>query len=270
MSDIANREHTREQGTGIVKPDDSNPYIAYGQAAARTRIIGKLLKFNKFGEWTAGEANDEMPEGTELVVHMGEFYVGWIRWEDAKPVEQVMGRVLDNFQPPRRSELGDTDKAYWPVDNHGLARDPWQFSNYLVMMDLESGQLYTYATASRGGLQAIGKLSEAYGRKMTVRPRSFPVVLLGSDEYQHPNKQFGTIKIPTLEIDGWTDRRPFDQALENKDTGGELEDPDQEDEPRSGPAPAKRRPVQSEGQTKPAAGDYGQGQGVRKSPKPRF
>src|SRR6516225_11669324 len=75
MSDIANREHTREQGTGIVKPDDSNPYIAYGQAAARTRIIGKLLKFNKFGVWTCGEANDEMPEGTELVVHMGEFYV---------------------------------------------------------------------------------------------------------------------------------------------------------------------------------------------------
>ena len=69
MSDLV----TQNQETGIVKSDDDNPYVAYGESAARTGIIGKLLKFNKFGEWVAGEEATEMAQNAQLVVNMAEF-----------------------------------------------------------------------------------------------------------------------------------------------------------------------------------------------------
>ena len=264
MSDLV----TQNQETGIVKSDDDNPYVAYGESAARTRIIGKLLKFNKFGEWVAGEESKEIEEDALFAVNMAEFYIGWIKWEDAKPVEQVMGRVMDGFTPPRRSELGDTEREYWPTDNSGSPRDPWQFSNYLVMMDIKTQELYTYATASRGGLQAIGQLSKAYGKSMRHRPNEFPVVGLGVSSYEHPNKQFGTIKIPTLNIVGWTERQAFEEALQMKDTGGELS-PDHEEEEAKQAPPVRSVP-------RPQPGDYTakpeakNGPTVAKLPKPRF
>src|SRR5215469_16267517 len=120
MSDVVKRD----QGSELVKAMDDNPYVAYGNAAARTRIIGKLLKFNKFGEWVSGEDSVEIPPNSQLCVQMEEFYIGWIKWEDARPVEQVMGRVMDNFEAPRRSELGDTERDYWPTGGDGVPRDP--------------------------------------------------------------------------------------------------------------------------------------------------
>jgi hypothetical protein len=264
MSDIV----TRNEQTGIVKSDDDNPYVAYGESAARTRIIGKLLKFNKFGEWVAGEEAKEITEDARLMIDMEEFYVGWIKWEDSRPTEQVMGRVLDGFTPPRRSELGDTEREYWPADSSGSPRDPWQFSNYLVMMDMETRELYTYATASRGGLQAIGKLSTSYGKRMRHRPNQFPIVTLQVSSYEHPNKQFGTIKIPVLSIAGWGGRAKIDEMMEMKDAGGELS-PDHEEEEAKQAPPVRSVP-------RPQPGDYTakppakNGPTAAKLPKPRF
>ena len=263
MSDIV----TRDEETGIVKSDSDNPYVAYGESAARTRIIVKLLKFNKFGEWVAGEESAEIAQNAQLVVNMDEFYVGWIKWEDSKPVEQVMGRVIDGFTPPRRSELGDTEREYWPTDNSGSPRDPWQFSNYLVMMDTETRELYTYATASRGGLQTIGQLSKTYGKSMRHRPNQFPVVSLDVSSYEHPNKQFGTIKIPVLNIVGWTGRQTIEEALEMKNTGGELS-PDHEEEAQlDKPVRSVPRPQPGDYTAKPATKN---GPTAAKLPKARF
>ena len=215
-----------EAKTDIATSEHDNPYIAYGEAASRTRIIGKLLKFNKFGDWVAGESADEMPIGTELVAHMGELMIGWIKWEDGKPTEQVMGRLADNFHPPLRSELGDLERDDWAPDGSGAPRDPWQFSNYLILMNPENGDLYTYASGSKGGKQAVGELSKQYGKAMRHRPDQFPVIALGAGEYPHPNKQFGNIKIPKLEIVAWMERGVIDEALNSMESGnGELEKP---------------------------------------------
>jgi hypothetical protein len=219
--------------------DETNPYIRYGDAANRTRIVGKLLKFNKFGDWVCGEDNEELPEDCELMADMDELYVGWLKWENGKPVEQEMGRLLDNYQPPRRTELGDNDKENWEADMNGVARDPWQYSNYLVLMDANE-DLYTFATASKGGLQAIGVLSKAYGVGMRSHPAQFPIVRLGSGEYAHPNKAFGMIKIPKLEIIAWRSRQKIDRALgliETDQVNREIENEPASQEPTPKPKP---------------------------------
>jgi hypothetical protein len=240
-------EKTRDYVPATDNPD-YNPYVAYGQAASMTRIVGKLLKFTKFGEWIAGETNEEITLGTEMIAHMGELQIGWIKWVDGKPAEQVMGRVCDNFQPPRRSELGDTDQNEWDVDQtSGKPRDPWQFSNYLLLASFDN-ELYTYAASSRGGIQAIGKLSDEYGHAMRHRPDQFPMVRLGQGSYDHPNKAYGEIRFPVLEIVGWAPREDVDRLMDSKHAGGEQQQQianTPHDEPsriaRTEPEPAQTR-----------------------------
>src|SRR3974390_1437602 len=157
-----NRETQNETAT----TDAYDPYMDYGKTAARSNIIGKLLKFTKTGHWIYGENQEELPSNTRMIAHMGDLAVGWIKWDDGKPAETIMGFVRDRgsprFQVPGRLELGDNDKADWPVDSDGRPRDPWQTSNWLILMD-QKGQLYTFSPTSKGGIQAVARLSDAYG-----------------------------------------------------------------------------------------------------------
>lgn len=216
-----------------------NPYVAYGNAASQSKIVGHLLKFTKFGEFEAGEDNTSVPHGTELIAHMGELLIGWQRWQDSKPVEQVMGLVRENFQPPRRSELGDQDREQWEVDDNGKERDPWQLTNMLILKGVDNDELYTFATSSKGGLQAIGRLAKEYGKAMRMRPDEFPVVRLNWGSYEHSNKQYGEIRYPVFEIVGWAAREDIDRALAGMGGGGDEppDEPEQDPEPEKKPVP---------------------------------
>jgi hypothetical protein len=84
--------------------------VLWRAGSARSRSSGKLLKFSK-GDYLVGEDNDEVEEGTQYVANMDELMVGWIRWADGKPEDQIMGRVSEGYQPPKRNTLGDDDKT---------------------------------------------------------------------------------------------------------------------------------------------------------------
>jgi len=70
-----------------------NFFEKYGEAAAPRNIIGRLLKFNKFGEYRAGQEEEEITRGTTLAAYMPSLAVGYMRWEDGKPVEIIMGPI---------------------------------------------------------------------------------------------------------------------------------------------------------------------------------
>jgi hypothetical protein len=184
-----------------------NYFEQYGEQTAQTNIVGRLLKFSK-GDWLAGEDNEELDVGTKLVAVMDQVLVGWVKWVDNKPVQQLMGLLIEGFQPAKRGELGDADDSEWEVDDQGRPRDPWQFTNYVIMKApgkkiTDVANLYTFTTSSRGGIGAVGKLCSEYGKAMRERPEEWPVVALKSTAYDHPNKQFGRIKVPVLEVVGW-------------------------------------------------------------------
>lgn len=210
MNDLATQQH----GTAIANTG-GNYFQSYGDQVSQRSIVGKLLKFSK-GDFLMGEDNDEVEEGTELVANMDELMVGWIRWADSKPTDQIMGKVSEGYQPPRRNELGDDDKAKWEIDEQGRERDPWQFSNYLILktpgVDGEDA-LFTFTTSSRGGLNAIGELCKAYGKAMRQKPDEFPIISLGVDSYQHSNKAYGRIKFPVFKVIGWAPKGEFAEAL---------------------------------------------------------
>ena len=175
----------------------------YGQAASGRRFVGDLLKFDKGGNYVAGQENHEIARGTKMVAYMDTLRIGWVCWEEGRPVDERMGLVGEGFVPPKRSELDRTDESLWEEYEGGESRDPWQFSNDLVLLDPQDGQFYTFVTSSKGGLGAIGKLAEKYGNHLRQSPGEWPVVALESDSYQHKIRAYGRIKFPVLRTVEW-------------------------------------------------------------------
>jgi hypothetical protein len=187
--------------TAVAKPSD-NPWLTYGEAAGTRSFTGDLLKFSK-GDFTAGQNNREIKVGTRLIANMDTLSVGWMKWEDSRPVEQRMGLVVDRFKPARRAELGDNDRGLWEVDETGRSKDCWQFTNSLELASEDGGEQYTFSTSSKGGISAIGELCKAFGEEMHRHADEWPIVELDVGSYAHSNKSFGRIKFPILAIVGW-------------------------------------------------------------------
>jgi hypothetical protein len=224
VQDRLNRMHGADVpttgGTAIATADQANVFQQYADAVSPRNIVGKLLKFAK-GDYLAGEGGEEVKEGTQLVAIMDEFWTGWTKWADGKPVESRIGRLVDNFRPAQRRDLGDDNKDEWPADDRGEARDPWQFANYLVMKNAETGEYYTFTTGTRGGLNTLADLCRHYARDSKQNPGHFPIVALKSDSYNHPNKAYGRIKIPVLTVVG---RAPRDGSVAVQAAADDMSD----------------------------------------------
>jgi hypothetical protein len=197
--------------TEVTNLDAFNAFEAYGNSVSNRNIVGKLLKFSK-GDYLAGEDAEEIDEGTQLVAMMHTLAIGWIKWVDNKPDQQIMGTLVEGFKPPRRSELGDADETEWEIDEQsGQPRDPWQYSNYVIFKEVgktgEDENLYTFASSSKGGLGAIGDLCKVYGKSIRTKPDDLPIISLDVDAYEHSNKKFGRIKVPKFNVVGWEDKK---------------------------------------------------------------
>ena len=105
---------------------------------------------------------------------MDELSTGWVRWGDNKPVEHRIGRVIDKFVPPQRRELGYDNKDDWPADDRGEVRDPWQFTNYLVLKSSESRRvLHVHHRHSRRSQRRCGPVP-ALRSRCQAAPRLLP------------------------------------------------------------------------------------------------
>lgn len=187
-----------------IKTTERNVFERYGDAATQGTITGKLLRFNKFGEYIAGQDQEKIPYGTELIVAMPSLMIGWMRWDaDGRP-ESHMGLVAEGYVPLPRAELGHTDRSEWQTDDEGRPRDPWQQANTVIMADHKDlDRLFTFSATSKGGLNAMGILSKDHGRHIKLKPNDLPVIRLEGDSYRHPNKKYGEIRFPVFEIVRW-------------------------------------------------------------------
>jgi hypothetical protein len=186
----------------VVTPAGDNPFTAYANAALAHNLTGTLLKFTK-GDYLAGQDGREIAVGTRLIANMDSYAIGWVRWSNGRPTEQLMGRVVDCFKPARRNELGDNESDLWETSENGAPRDPWQFTNNLVLADPENGELFTFSTSSLGGRKAVEKLCQLYGRELARHRKEWPVIELQVESYQHSNKGYGRIKDPIFKIVNW-------------------------------------------------------------------
>lgn len=190
-----------------------NPFSAYARGTNQRTIVGDILKFSRFGDWTAGQNDEEIEDGTQFVALMDELMHGWVKWEDGRPAAHEMGRLADGYRPPKRADLGDLDENVWERDKKtNVPRDPWQLTNYLPLKAVDSDRMFTFAPSSRGGLSAVGLLCEAYGKAIRAKPDQFPVVEVDSTSYKHA--KYGKVPVPVMRVVGWTPKAEAMAALD--------------------------------------------------------
>lgn len=201
-----------KKAANVPAADSNNPWIEV--STELDKFLGApLLKFSKQGEFTIGDT-DSLPEGTRCIAHTDEITLGWQKWQDGKPVERRIGRVADSFVPPRRDELGDTDKQLWEIDDDGEPRDPWQFQMAVPVTRLDAGgETYCFTTSSKGGLACMNSLTRTYGRRVqNEKVPGLPIVELKADSYKH--RRYGKIFTPQMIVVEWTgaDGKPLSLA----------------------------------------------------------
>lgn len=194
----------KDKGKDVPAPTATrNFFEEYGKAATMSSITGRLLKFNKFGEYRAGQDEEQIKHGTQLAAYMDSLCTGYQLWEDGRPTDRIMGPLCKGFVPPKKHALSHRDKSKWEINDEGEPRDPWQFTNTIILVDLKTEDLFTFSTASRGGLNAVRRLALEYGEHIRQKPDEAPIIKLGGGSYKHPNKKYGEIRYPILEIDGY-------------------------------------------------------------------
>jgi hypothetical protein len=154
------------------------------------------------GEWQLGR-DKLLSNGTQWVARVDWAFCGWEKWWDGRIRDYRLGYVVDRFAPPPRAELGDHDTDQWDVWNRG--KDPWQFKWSLPLFNQVSGEEVLYSTDTLGGRDALAALMTAYADRLDSSPtdgKILPIIELGSSSYPHPDR--GQIKIPVLDIIGWT------------------------------------------------------------------
>src|SRR5262245_17723655 len=179
----------------------------FRQAAIRNSrplLMGQLLRFRK-GEWLAGPDKEKIAAGTHFVGIMNEARHGWIKWtqdgDGIKTPVHVVGKTVENFQPPDRAELDCQDETTWPIGLSGKREDPWRSVAYLPLASLDGEQLLTFKTDTKTGVPAFWKFVDRYqwlGRKHLGQ---YPIVEIQSSGYE--DKRYGWIDTPTLKIVGW-------------------------------------------------------------------
>jgi hypothetical protein len=205
---------SEDQKTEIAIRRDLGFVEAFGKKESQqTGIRGELLKFIR-GSWYVGaDQKNELELGTRMIVNLDTLTLGWQRWEDNKPVDSEMGLLVEGYQPVKREQLSDppgpngAKNPEWPIDEAGNLSDPWQESRQVLMKDMD-GELYTFASPSKGARTAIGKLVVAWAQKMRAGYDDiYPVVALGADTYKH--KKFGLIDFPVFELVDWSPSKDF-------------------------------------------------------------
>jgi hypothetical protein len=196
-------------GNHVQAPNASRAnFLAYAAAMTPHRLDGVRLKFNK-GEFLAGSHDTIVPIGTKLVALMHTLRVGFTKWRQGKPAgDYRMGYVFEGFKPPRRSELDDFESDNWEVDKNGDRRDPWQFSNEVALVDPATKAIYTFASGSRGGLGALGELSNTYGKEAPAE--TYPLISLETGNYQHDDRAIGRVRFPKFDVHEFVPAAPWD------------------------------------------------------------
>jgi hypothetical protein len=199
----------------------TDPYEQLGdEVSSRAHIYGNLLRFTKHGEYKTGQDQEEVPEGTRMLVYMPSLKKGWVKWHEGQPVRHIIGLVAEGYSPPARETLGDMDEDDWGELN-GRAIDPWQYSFYVCMLD-EEGELHTFVTSSKGGQSAIGEISKVYGRRRRMKPDELPIIELNARSYNH--KDYGETFAPQFKVTGWAKTpQDFDELKNVLGNGGDAE-----------------------------------------------
>jgi hypothetical protein len=162
------------------------------------------------------EFGDEVDEETNKYA-VRQKLQGWQKLERDCPPEYVMRKIGE--PRPARPHV---DEANWPLDLNGKPAHPWKLTNYLVLLNIETGEISTFSTNTIGGNIAIGELSDQVEMMRQEMPGAVPIIALQSKDM--PTQYGGTKPRPYFKITGYRQRGGADQAIAAPTAQAQLED----------------------------------------------
>ena len=189
-----------------IQRTEISPWRAHADETMASAIAGDILRFIK-GRWYRGEEKKLVESEVQFLCNMNEVWTGWVRWFNARPVEHRIHRLIDGAPKLSRNDLGHLDESVWETDAAGEPKDPWAYTERMIMREVGTDELLTFSTSSWGGLKALGKLCRAFDDGRAKHPGMFPVVQL--EAVIRPSKDYGPIDEPLFEIVSWA---PWDDS----------------------------------------------------------
>jgi hypothetical protein len=191
--------------TAVAAPDSRTPVQAYIDEIAPASMVGRMVKFNKDGNFVTADDDAGISDDVDFVALCDQTLVGWIKFNgEGQPPDRHMGLLYDGFAMPARSTLGDDDPTTWEIFN-GQPQDPWQHQIYLVLERRdETRELFTFVTSSVTGRRAIGNLLRHFDRMEKTKADAYPIVRLKVGGFNHRDERVGWVKVPVIAIVGRT------------------------------------------------------------------
>jgi hypothetical protein len=165
-----------------------------------TILPGEWVRFRK-GDYFIGRDERKVSPTEPFTLNTGEILIGWIKLEDRKVRDKIVGRVADRFRPPPRESLGDEELI-------GTPDDPWKPFTAIVMRDANFN-ISCFTSITISGQQAVMELLRKYLQDCRRHPGMFPNVLLGVGTGRS-KKHNTTYPVPRFDIVDWQpwDREP--------------------------------------------------------------
>jgi hypothetical protein len=193
--DYARATTRGDRALAPIVPADDDGWAEEANSGDRL-LKGNLLRFAD-RQWTFGRDARPMLAKAQLVAL--KVTTAWVRWSGKKPAGDVRVRIPG--QPfPVREELGYTDETQWELRPDGSPADPWQLTKHVYLVNIKSGELFTYVTTSGGGFGAIADLADQVQFMRAARPGAVPVLEPDSADME---TRYGRKSRPVLRIVGW-------------------------------------------------------------------
>jgi hypothetical protein len=191
-------------------PDNRTSVQQYLDEHVPVTLIGRVIRADKEHVFVTPDDGAPVPDDVDFIALVDQTMIGLIRFNgEGSPPDQLMGLLYDGFRMPQRNALGDLDSSKWEVGLDGKLQDPWRHFNYLVLQRGDTGEMFTYTTASVTGRRAVGNLLRHYDRLQKTHPDMYPVVCLKTGGFNHRDPRVGWVQVPVFAVVG---RHPKDDA----------------------------------------------------------
>ena len=181
---------------------------------AASPIRGGNVKFDG-GGYFVGKEKAPVETGRRRFIALDKAS-GWQFLKKDCPAEWVM-----HSPGTPRPDQPECDELTWPIGLDGKPSCPWKWTQFLYLIDAETGETLTFSSSTAGGKIAVGDLTQQIKSMRGMKPGAMPIVELQS--VQMPTK-FGKKPRPFFKITGWRARASDVEQVQQVEYAGPPDD----------------------------------------------